>query len=315
MPTTTSSSAALKTMARLPSSDVLMYVEVKRLLTDIVPRALAGNSARQTQINADLDKFKTTTGVDPRSIEHLAVGTKLVTPSPNVTRAETVMVAQGTFSAPAIVAAGRLAAQGKYREEKYNDKTIYIFSLNEQIKMLGLLRINVGDLAFAALDAGTLAIGTPQNVRNCLDANAATNAKNNNDALTALATRNANAFIGFGGNLPASFAANLNLGNEEITRNIASVKQFYGSIGTTANNNYDVLTVLRTDDAARAQDLSDTLGALKQFAPLLASQLPAPRGKVAQALVDSLQIVKEGSEVQIKLPVAQTDLTTLLGNM
>ena len=53
--------------------------------------------------------------------------------------------------------------------------------------------------------------------------------------------------------------------------------------------------------------------ALKQFAPLLAAGLPAPRGKIAQALVDNLQITKQGADVQLKLSVAPSDFPALMG--
>lgn len=290
-----------------------MYVEVKRLLTEVLPRVFAGNPAKLAQANAEVEKFRATTGVDPRLFERVAISAKFVKPSPDVTKVQTVMVAQGTFSAPTIVAAGRLAAKGKYQEEKYQDKTIYIFSLNEQIKVLGLLRMNVSDLALAVLDNNTMAIGSPASVRECLDANkSGAKAFHGNDPLLALATRTPNAVIGFGGNLPVSLTQNFHVGNEEISRNIASIRQFYGSIGSTTNG-FDFLTVLKTEDANGAQGLSETLSALKQLAPLLSSQLPAPRAKIAQTLVDALQITKEGTEVQLKLAVAPADFPTLMG--
>ena len=65
----------------------------------------------------------------------------------------------GTFNAGAIVAAGRLAANGKYAEQKYQGKTIYVFTLDRQVKLLGLWDIRVGDLAVTSLDGNTLALG------------------------------------------------------------------------------------------------------------------------------------------------------------
>ncbi|HVG38538.1 MAG TPA: hypothetical protein VM870_04580 [Pyrinomonadaceae bacterium] len=302
-----------KALTMLPASDVVMYVEVKRLLTEMMPRVLAGNPARQAQTAAEIEKFRATTGVDPRQFDRIAVSTKVLNPTPEVTKAQTAVIAQGTFSAPAIVAAGRLAAKGKYQEQKYGDKTIYLFSLNEQVRLLGLFRMNVSDLALAVLDPNTLALGSLDSVRECIDVNKNGAVQNHaNDALLALATGTPNAVIGFGGNLPASVARNLQIGNEEIARNVAAIRQFYGSVGTTANG-FDLLTVLRAEDANGAQGLSDTLGALKQFAPLLAVSLPAPRGKIAQTLVDNLQITKQGADVQLKLSVAPADFPALMG--
>ncbi|MEJ7617913.1 MAG: hypothetical protein WKF30_13345 [Pyrinomonadaceae bacterium] len=70
--------------------------------------------------------------------------------------------------------------------------------------------------------------------------------------------------------------------------------------------------MLRTETPDRAQTLGETLSALKQFAPILMSQLPAPQGKAARNTVEALQITNRSSEVELKLTVAQPDLTSLL---
>ena len=128
--------------------------------------------------------------------------------------------------------------------------------------------------------------------------------------MVTLAHRNPNAIIGFGGNLPASLR-NIDLGNPEITRSIASIRQFYGSLGTTAVG-FDMLTVLRTGNANDARNLSDTIAAVKQLAPLLLSQLSGDKGKLAQNAVNSLQVTTQENEVQLRLELAQADLATLI---
>ncbi len=70
-----------------------------------------------------------------------------------------------------MVAAGRLAAQGKYREEKYQGKTIYVFTFDRQFRLLGLWDLKVNDLAATAIDGNTLALGNLESVRGVIDAN------------------------------------------------------------------------------------------------------------------------------------------------
>jgi hypothetical protein len=59
-------------MASLPESDAVAQIRVRRLLNDVMPRLLAGNPAKLAQANADIDQFKTRTGVDPRAFDQIA---------------------------------------------------------------------------------------------------------------------------------------------------------------------------------------------------------------------------------------------------
>lgn len=295
----------------LPASDAVVFVDMRRLLTEAMPRALAGDGAKLAEVNADLDEFKMRTGIDARSFDRIAVGARFTNPSAGVTKIENVIaVANGTFDAGAFAAAGRLAAKGKYQELKHGGKTIHVFNINDRIKLFGLVpSMRVTDLAMTVLDTNTLAVGDPAGVRAAVDAHAGSGRISAEMAM--LAQRNPNAIIGFGGALPASLMKNIDLGNEEIAKSIASIRQFYGSIGTTANG-FDMLTVLRTGTANDAKNLSDTLAALKQLAPLLLSQLSGDRGKLAQNAVESLKVTTQGNEVQLSLAVAQTDIATLV---
>src|SRR5262245_64499693 len=125
-------------MASLPESDGVAQVQLRRLLNEVLPQVMANNPSKLAEINADLDRFKTRTGLDPRSFEQLALGVKYSYPSPGITKLQTVALAKGTFSSAAMVAAGRIATDGKYREEKYQGKTIYIFNVDENNKLLGV---------------------------------------------------------------------------------------------------------------------------------------------------------------------------------
>lgn len=306
----TAAAAAATTQTRptiiVPNADALMYVDVKRVLTDILPRVLAGNPAKLKQVNADVDQFKLQTGIDPRAFERVTVSMRFVNPTPETTKVESVAVANGTFSAGAMVAAGKMAAQGKYREEKFQDKTIYVFSLDQQIKLFGLIKANVGELAVAALDANTLAVGSPATVRSVIET------PTPGGDLMAMASQNPQALAGFGGNLPASVTQNLDLGNEEIARNVAAIRQFYGSVSATGAG-YEMQTVLRTETPDSARNLGDTLAALKQFAPLVSLRLRGPQAKIAQTALENLQITNRNNEVELKGSLAEADLTTLLG--
>jgi len=295
-------------LSLLPRSDFVAFVNVKRLITEAAPKVLADNPAKLAEFNAEIDKFKAQTGIDARMFENIAVGMRYQHPSPRVTTTDTVVIANGSFSAGALLAAARLASKGKYQEQKYSGTTLYVFNVQDHIKMLGLFNMKVGEVAAAVLDANTLAIGEPASVRAALDNKA--QGRVNND-LIQLATRSPNALMGFGANVPPALTASADFGNEEISKIIGSIRQAYGAIGTTADG-FDMLAVARTEKAEQAQTLSETLGALKQFGGMMIPQLPAETGQLAQAALDSLKISSAGNETLIRLELKQADISTLM---
>lgn len=302
-----STQARLGLLSSLPASDAVVLLDVQRLLKEAMPRLL--DRTKLAQANAEIERFKTRTGLDPRSFESIAIGMRFTSLDNGMTKAHTVALARGQFNAAALVAAGRLAAKGKYQEQKYKGATLYIFDLNDQVKMFGILNMRVNQLAVSALDANTLALGDPEVVRAAIDAGRGGGRVKNE--LAELATRNPNAMIGFGANVPQFVTQGINVPNDEIARNLASVRQVFGSVGTTTSG-FDSLLVARTENAEQAKSLSDTISALKQFGPLLSGRLSGPKAKLAQDALESLQVNAQGNELRLRLELAQADLDTLI---
>jgi hypothetical protein len=303
--------AANDPLLMLPESDAVAVMDIKRVLTEAMPRALAGNPAKLAEVNAEIDRFKTRTGIDLRSFERLAAGMRFNDTASAVNEERKVAIARGSFNAGAIVAAGRLASKGKYHEEKYEGKTIYTFVLEEQVRLFGMFSVRVTELAVTALDANTLAFGDPAGVRAAIDANMGRGARVSSE-LVGLATRNPNAMIGFGANLPPSAAQSIEVDNEEINKTVASIRQIYGSVEMTPAG-FDVLAVARTENADQAQSLNDTVTFLKQAASMLASHVSRSGGKsrLIESALKSMKVTTQGNEVQIKLVLAQTDIAAL----
>ena len=298
-------------MSSLPQSDAVAHVKVKQLLDEAMPRILANNPTKQSEVNASIEKFKTRTGLDLRMFQEIALGVKFTFPSEGVTKAQTVAVANGTFSSAAMVAAGRVATNGKYREEKYHDKTIYIFTIDETIRLFGFFDVRITELAAAPLDTNTLALGDQAGVRAAVDAGR--NRKNTNTELIALASRDPNAIIGFGGNMSEPLISNFDIGNAPIAADLKTLRQVYGSVSTTAND-LELFLGARAVNAAAAKSLGDTLEGLKQFGALLVGRLSGAKGVVAKSALSNMRIVTDSNELQIRTTVAQAEVGPLLGN-
>lgn len=298
-------------MASLPESDAVAQVKMQQLLNEAVPRIFASNPAKLSEVNASIDRFKERTGLDPRMFQQVALGARFSYPSEGVTKVQTVALANGTFSAAAMVAAGRVASNGKYREEKYQDKTIYIFQLDENLKLLGLFDVRIGELAAAPLDTNTLALGDPDGVRRVIDAGRSR--KHANAELIALASKDPNAVIGFGSNVTEQLVGNLDIGNAPIATDLRTLRQVYGSVSTTQSD-LQLFLAARAVNAEAAKNLGDTLEGLKQFGALFVGRLSGAKGVLAKSALSNLQIVSNANELQIRTSVAQAEIGPLLGN-
>lgn len=298
----------LEALSYLPASDGIAIIDVHRLLSETLPRILASDPAKLAQATAELDKFKTRTGIDPRSFDRVVLGTRYTYPSPKVTKLETVAIARGTFDAKALAAAARIAAKGKYREEKYRGATISIISINDQMRLFGVWDMKINDLAVCALDPHSLAIGTVSSVRAAIEAGPRGRA---NAELAALATRDPKAVMGFGANLPKELMTSLNVGNDTIAKDANAIRQVYGSIGSTETD-VSLMLVARTDSAEAANNLNDTITGLKQLGGLFIGRMAPARKALAQTALDNLKITTRGNELEIQTQVAAANLASVI---
>jgi hypothetical protein len=298
-------------MTSLPESDAVAQIRLRQLLSEALPRIMGNNSVRLAEVNASIESFKNRTGLDPRMFEQLAVSLRFSHPTAGVTKVQTVALANGTFNPAAMVAAGRVASNGSYREEKYQGKTLYIFKLEENIRMMGFLNFRIDELAAAPLDANVLALGDPAGVRAAIDAGRSR--KRANAELIALASRDPNALIGFGGNVTEQLITNLDIGNAPIAADLSKLRQVYGSVGTSEKD-LQLFLAARAVNADAAKNLGDTLEGLKQFGALLVGRLSGARGVLAKSALANLQIVTQANELQIRTVVPQADLGPLMGN-
>jgi hypothetical protein len=285
-----------------------MLIDVKRLLNETMPQILAGDKEKLAQANSEIDKFKSRTGIDPRSFDRLVVGVRYVYPTATTTKLETVAIAHGTFDAKALVAAARIAANGKFTEQKYRGATIIQININDQMKVLGLWNMQVGQLAVCALDKNMLAIGGLSTVRAAIDAGKKGGA---NSELATLASRDPKAVIGFGANVPRELMANLNVGNDTLAKDANSIRQAYGSVGTT-DTDVSLSLVARTDNPDAAKNLSDTVTGLKQLGAIFVVRMAADKKALAQSALDNLKITTRGNELEIRTQVAAANLASVI---
>jgi hypothetical protein len=166
----------------------------------------------------------------------------------------------------------------------------------------------VSQLAVVVIDKNTLALGDLNMVKATLDSKKGLQP---NAELIALASRTPEAFLGFGSNVPANIADGINFPSDQISENVKSIRQVYGSV-TVSGTQLDMFASAKTNNPEDAASLNDTLGGLKQLGAMVVSQLKVDQRKLAQNALDNLRIEVAGNEVQLKLSIQQADLATLL---
>ena len=292
----------------LPASDVVAVINVKRALNETMPMILGSDPAKLAQANAEVDKFKTKTGIDPRSFDRVVFGMRYTYPSANTTKLESVAIAHGTFNANGLAGAAKLAANGKFREEKYRGANIIIVNINDQMKVLGLFDMHVSDLAICTLDQNNLALGTIDNVKAAIDAGKPGRAP---AELIALATRDASAVAGFGANLSHQLLGKLDVGNDTLAKDVSAIRQAYGSVGSTQTD-VTVILVARTDTADAAKNLGDTVEGLRQLGGMFIGRIAQPKKDLAESALNNLKVTARGNELEIRTQVAAANLATLM---
>ena len=292
----------------LPVSDAVAIIDVKRLLNETMPSILGNDPAKLAQANAETEKFKTRTGIDPRSFNRVVLGVRFTYPNANTTKLETVAIAHGTFDAKSLTASARTAANGKARDEKYRGATITIINVNDQMKVFGLWNMRLSELAICVLDPNSLAIGSPANVRAAIDAGKRGRASAD---LIALASRDPNAVAGFGANVPRELLNKLDVGNDTMAKDVSSIQQVYGSIGSTQTD-VSLLLVAKTDSIQSAKNLGDTVQGLQQLGGLFIGRLAQPRKALAENALANLKITPRGNELEIRTQVTAANLAALI---
>lgn len=296
----------------LPAADAVLTLDVRTLFAEVIPRTFVSDKARLAQVNADVDEFKARTGIDAREFDTLAVGARIVALPSGATKLDRVTaVARGRFKTEALVAAARAAAKGGLAEQKHGGKTVYVATVNDQLKLFGLARMRVKELAFAVLDANTLALGEPEDVRAAIDAQAGRGLA---DMSLLNFPKGAGDFLAFAGNVPAGALAGVKTDiSPSVDRAIASVRGFYGTVGSTPAG-MQLMTSLRAGTASDAKQLYDVVNALRQLAPgfiLMAGE----KWGFARGLVDGMKLTTKGNEVQLRLEVPQADVATVLKSL
>ena len=298
--------------AVLPPSDALIVLDLKRFSSDVVPRLLVDEPDARALVISFPDA-KTIELLDPRAVQRVVAAFRYRKPqdeqSPSDFDVVTVAQSSEAGQLPNLI---RSRGSGKYRQQEYAGKLLYITQL-EQTEPKGETPTVTGsdDTAWAivALDANTLVFGTPACVRSSIDVTTGKGATISAE-LVAAVKRNPKALLSAAGLLPLSLiSTGQQFANSDLTQMLSSVKGFGASVELMPTG-LKVAVTLNTTSPEQTRSLVDLLGAFKT---LLVNLGPGKtrQDKLMRDVIKGLAISAGETEVQIRNEITQATVNAL----
>ena len=306
-------------VAMLPDSDAVAVIDIKRFLSSALPQILSANPSMLGEVNKFLDEAKAKSGIDFRQFEHVAAGVTVIKTGEKDFDFDAVVIARGQINAGALLAAAKIAANGKYREEKAGERTVFIFEPAQaaqqnlpagQAKTAGSVSKALGgkkELAATAIDGGTIIFGSVDRVKLALAGTSRLSPE-----ISGLLNKTAAPVMSFAGRLPGGMGTFLPLQNDELGKQVESIKYLYGSMDVTAAGTA-INATARTAQPEAATGLKDSLEGLQMLGKALLGGAKGDDKQVYARLVENVKFSARGNDVSMDLTVAQPDVNFLIG--
>ena len=305
----------------LPDSDLIVTLDTQRLMSQSLPQIMSANQPLLAKINQQIDDIKAKTGLDLRQFDLVTVGATAKQKSAGKISFEPLVLARGSFNPRVLVAAVKLASNGKYREEKIGERSIYVFTVKEIVaenKPDGKNSVSdkffdeiekglTGEIAITNYNDTTLAFGTTAKVRELLEGKTRA-AKEITDPIY----QNPNALMNFSARLPNGLADFFKIDNDELGKSLRAIRQVSGNFDVTENN-AALAVKARTQTADQARQLQDTVEVLQMFGKSVFGDSKSADKQVYARLAENAQISRSTNELSIKVAIPQSDIDVLIG--
>jgi hypothetical protein len=317
------SAQASQLVSLLPASDAVITMDASRFFGEALPRVLSANQAMLDKVTAKIDEIKGQTGVDFRQFQDIAVGLNFRSTAPKKFDFDPIVIARGQVDAGALIGAAKLAANGKYREERLGDRTIYIFQAREIAKQHASKAAGQTDpaavdkavnklsseIAVTVHDQNTLVFGTIPQVKQMLGGKSKIGVD-----LTGLLGRRPVSVVNFAAKTPKGLGALVPFDNDELGKSINSIRDLYGNMDVAADS-ATVHVAAQTAAAAQATSLLETLQGLQMVGKAFLGSATTPDKQVYGRMIENARFAASGNEVTLDLQVPQSDIDILIGRM
>ncbi|MEJ7624649.1 MAG: hypothetical protein WKF34_11715 [Pyrinomonadaceae bacterium] len=322
-PSVSGAGKASRLVSLLPASDGVVVFDPKRFLNDALPKVLSANQPMLGEVTSKIDEMAAKTGIDLRKFDQVAVGISMKQVGSRGLEAEPVAIASGDINAGALIAVGKLAANGSYREEKIGGKTAYVFTAKDVLKNAPVKPTNTKlghmieqavnsltkEVAVSAIDANTLVLGSLPRVRETLEGKTRVSAD-----ITGLLTNKPSAVVAFAVKPVGGLSQFLPMDNDELGKNVDAIQYLSGSLDVTASG-ASLNAMARTKQADQAVGLKDTLEGLQALGNMYFGSSKRPDQQVYGRMIKAAKFGVTGSDVTLDLLVQQSDIDFLIGKI
>jgi hypothetical protein len=309
-------------VALLPAVDGVATFDVKRFFNEALPTLLASNQPMLASIMNKIDEMQKTTGIDVRQFDLVAAGMSTVRVENGKFDGEAVMIARGDVTSSTLVALAKKASDNKYKEESVAGKTMYLFAAKALVadklpangqnkdEKLSKAAITVPkEMALAAIDPNTIAVGHVSKVREALEGRTRVSTE-----ITELLNKKGFAAMNMATKVPAGMKSFIPLDNDELGKSIDSIRYVFGSMDISAGQMLMSMNA-RTQQIAQAKELYETLDVMKAFGKMALGASKRPDQQLYARLIENVQFARVGTEVSMDLTVPQADLDQLVSTL
>lgn len=306
-------------VALLPAVDGVATFDVKRFFNEALPTLFASNQPMLASIMSKIDEMQKTTGIDIRQFDLVAAGMTTAAVENRKFDAEGVMIARGEVSSATLIGLAKKASDNKYKEESVAGKTMYIFAAKTIVKdklpaadpskeeKLNKVAIAVPkEMALAAIDQNTIAVGHVTKVREALEGRTRVGSD-----IIELLNKKEFAAMNMAGKVPSGMKSFVPLDNDELGKSIDSIRYVFGSLDIAGGQMLMSMNA-RTQQIAQAKELYETLDVMKTFGKMALGSSKRPDQQLYARLIENVQFGRVGTEVSMDLVVPQADLDQLM---
>ena len=296
------SSQASATLASLPEADTVIYLSPQRIMNDAAPKVMSATDLAKTK--ATFVDLKRSIGIDPSSVESLALAIRFQKPNADLSfvAPDLLAVLSGDFSADSMVTLIESFVGEQAKSEQYGSKKLTIVKLDpivEAAKKTPMLK-SFTELGVVALNTNTLAIGNLSYLKAAVDA-AEGNGRINPTTLNSL-LRDPNALVSAAGAPITAFAKSFGLMGTQATPRESSCNtrfgDFYAAVTMDATN-FNVRGAMNTDNPDTAKIIHGLLSSL--MTPAIES-IP---DKEAASILKTMKLTPRESEIVVEADIAQ----------
>ncbi|HYG81042.1 MAG TPA: hypothetical protein VD861_11675 [Pyrinomonadaceae bacterium] len=299
-------------VSALPTSDGVVVFNLRRLLTEALPRVLPAGSDQH--LDAYLGGLKLILGADLRLVNSIALGIKM--PESAVSRREPAfsLTVHGSFNAGQVISDLQYLFRQSYpqaiREEQHRGRRIVIFDVQDFINPPGSTTLmSTIDLSLTELDANIIAVGRLADVKRTVDANDGYGQIS--PALVRLATLRPKAIVSFAALEPEVKEPAIITAGMQTEGDWLDTLDVIKEASAFLELNEAGLELSMFARARRAAQTPAMRKALVQFVGLFGLQVKDPRIKGA---LDGLRVEEQGDEVRLSILLPQKAIASYISD-